>query len=56
MEVVKIENVTRTFVIGKVETRALRGSQPLYRERRVHRPGRSIWLWKDDPAADDWLP
>jgi len=44
MEVTRIDNVTRTFKTGKVETQALRGRQSLHRKRRVYCPGWAIWL------------
>ena len=38
MEVTKVENVTRVYKIGKVETAGPARRQPVDRERRVHRP------------------
>ena len=56
MEVTKVENVTRIYKIGKVETQALRGVNLSHRERRIHRPGRAFRLGQDHPAAADRLP
>ena len=55
MEVVKIENITRVYQVGKVETQALRGVSLSIGNGEFTASGRTLWLWKDNAFANDRL-
>ena len=56
MEVAKVENVTRTFKIGEVETRALRGVDLNHWKRRIHCIGWTIRFGQNHFASITRMP
>jgi len=51
MKVIELQDVTRVYKIGQVETQALRGVTARHRGRRIHRAGRPVGFRQDDAAA-----
>ena len=53
MQIIQVENVTKTYKIGEVETHALNGVSLDVEQWRIHRPGRPFRFRQDHPAATD---